>query len=209
MSPVNGYVTGMGTEETRRRIVEAVVGLHEEVGPAATTITAVAERAGVQRLTVYRHFPGERDLIQACSAHWSERHPAPDPSRWSGIQDPERRCAAALEALYAYFRKGMPMLANVLRDVEHVPPLEEVMRPWREYLAEVAGGLAAGWGGPRERQRLVRAVAGHAVRFETWRSLADEGLDDGEAAALVVRWIRCTALGEAVPSGEGDAPSTG
>lgn len=167
--------------------------LHREVGPTATTITGVAERAGVQRLTVYRHFPEEGDLIRACSAHWSDQHPVPDPSEWAGIRDPERRCTVALEALYAYFRRGAPMLAKILRDVDQVPELQEVTKPWREYLAEVAGGLAVGWGTPAARQRLLRALAGHAVRFETWQSLAEEGLDEDEAAALVAGWMRSTA----------------
>lgn len=175
----------MSVEDTRRRIVEATADLHEEVGPAATTITAIAERADVQRLTVYRHFPDDAALIGACSSHWREDHPLPDPAAWSGIGDPRRRLREALLAIYSYFRDGAPMLERVLRDEDEVPALAEVMEPWWEYMGEVAGGLAAGWGVGAERQRLVRAAVGHALRFSTWRSLTAEGLSDEEAAGLM------------------------
>ena len=64
--------------ETRERIVEATVALHTSIGPARTTISAVAERAGVERHTVYAHFPDDGSLLRACSAHWEARHPSPD-----------------------------------------------------------------------------------------------------------------------------------
>jgi len=193
------YVYFMSRIDTRHRIVRAIRDLHEEVGPSSTTISAIAERAGVQRLTVYRHFPDERALIAACSSDWSEDHPFPSPARWSGIRDPRERLAAALEALYAYFREGAPMLAQVLRDEVEVPPLAEVMSPWWETMREIAGGLASGWGVDPERQQRLRAVVGHALRFETWRSLTEEGLDDEEAVEVIVDWI--AALAEASPRG--------
>lgn len=183
----------MGVEDTRRRIVEATARLHEEVGPADTTITAIADRADVQRLTVYRHFPDDAALIEACSSHWREAHPLPDPDAWAGIGDPRRRLGEALSAVYAYFRDGAPMLEQVLRDEEEVPELAEVMEPWWDYMAEVAGGLAAGWDVGAERQRLVRCVVGHALRFSTWRTLTAEGLSDGEAAELMTALVARTA----------------
>jgi len=196
----------MSKEDTRRRIVEATAELHEEVGPADTTITAVAERAGVQRLTVYRHFPDDAALIGACSAHWSDGHPLPDPSSWTGIPEPEARLRKALGMIYAYFRDGAAMLEQVLRDEDEVPELAEVMAPWWEYMGEVAGGLAAGWGTDADRQRLVRAVVGHSLRFWTWRSLADEGLSDHEAVELMADFAAGTAgrrTGSARGAGDG------
>jgi len=176
----------MSTKDTRRRIIEAMVELHEEVGPAATTITAIAERAGVQRLTVYRHFPDDRAMLGACSAHWNGDHPLPDPATWTGIADPRSRLETALRGLYDYFRDGAPMLASILPDEAEVPELVEVMAPLWDYMREVAGGLSAGWGVGRDAQRLVRAAVGHAIGFYTWRSLSDAGLSNGEAVALMV-----------------------
>src|SRR2546423_4242678 len=90
--------------ETRQRIVEATVELHTELGPARTTISAIAERAGVQRLTVYRHFPDERALFEACSGHWAAENPAPDPATWAAVDDPEERRRIALIEIYAFYR---------------------------------------------------------------------------------------------------------
>lgn len=186
-------------EETRQRIVEATVALHEEVGPAATTISAIAERAGVQRLTVYRHFPSEAAVIGACSAHWSAQHPLPDPAEWTGEADARVRLARALEALYGYYRLGAPMLEKVLTDETKVAPLAAVMSLWWGYLREVAGGLAVGWDVEARRQREVRAMIGHALRFESWRSLIEEGLDDVAAARLMT----CAVVDAARGCGEG------
>src|SRR3954468_23183799 len=119
--------------ETRRRIVEATVQLHQEVGPAKTTISEVAERAGVQRLTVYNHFPDERSLLGACSAHWIEHNPPPDPTAWAAIDDPDERMRTALSELYGFYEATEDMTGNVQRDAEVMPALREI--------------LDAGWGG--------------------------------------------------------------
>jgi AcrR family transcriptional regulator len=179
----------MTLTQTRARIVRAIRELHEERGPAATTISGIAERAGVQRLTVYRHFPDERALIVACSSDWSEDHPFPSPTLWSGIGEPRARLAAALTLLYAYFRDGAAMLGPVLKDEADVPELADVMEPWWDTMREIAGGLAAGWGTEGAAQRRLRAAVGHALRFETWRSLTEEGVEDAEAVDMVVEWI--------------------
>lgn len=191
---LNSYVYNMSMNDTRRRIIEAVVELHEEVGPAATTVTAIAERAGVQRLTVYRHFPDDRALLGACSAHWQKDHPLPDPAMWTGIGDPRCRLELALTQLYEYFRDGAPMLASILPDETEVPELAEVIAPWWEYMREVAGGISAGWGVSGDAQRLVRAAVGHALGFYTWRSLSDEGLSNGEAVELMVGLVADVAV---------------
>jgi AcrR family transcriptional regulator len=177
-------------EATRRKIVEATAELHARVGPAATTISAIAERAGVQRLTVYRHFPDEKELFAACSALSDERHPAPDPALWSEIGEPAARAQAALGALYEYYAGDAGTLALVLRDAEGLPALHEVLTPFREYLAWMADDLAARWDAPGEATRVIRAAAGFAVDFWTWRSLAAQGLTPHECARLMAALIR-------------------
>jgi AcrR family transcriptional regulator len=174
-------------EDTRQRIVEATVSLHREVGPAATSISAIAERAGVQRLTVYRHFPDEGSLFDACSAHWNAAYPAPDPARWAGLPSPGDRLRVALEALYAYYAADEPMLVRVLRDSETLPALAERVEPLRRYLRSVADDLAQGWRTPN--RRLLRAAIRHAVAFDTWRSLAAQGLRPREGAGLMAAMV--------------------
>lgn len=178
-----------------------MVELHEEIGPAATTVTAIAERAGVQRLTVYRHFPDSRAMLGACSSHWQEDHPLPDPATWTGIGDPWSRVEKALTKLYDYFCDGAPMLGSILPDESEMREVAEVMMPWWEYMREVAGGLSAGWGVNGDAQRMVRSAVGHAIGFYTWRSLRDEGLSNREAVQLMVGLVAGVTVGPPGVSG--------
>ena len=177
--------------ETRQRIVEAMVALHREVGPARTTISAIAERAGVERLTVYRHFPDERSMFQACTAHYATEVPGPDPAAWAAIEEPTDRLRAALLAFYDYYRRAEDVLTHAVRDVPQLPALAAVLSPWEELVGRVREDLVERWEvSGSARARLVAAI-GHALRFDTWRSLARvEGLDDGEAADLMVDLAR-------------------
>ena len=167
-------------DQTRQRIVEATVELHGSVGPAATTIAAIAEAAGVTRLTVYRHFPDEDALFGACSAHWISRQQLPDPGAWSQIGDPAARLGAGLADLYRFFRAGADMLTCIYRDLAALPEAhQQDLRDRDTYFREI---LAAPFGGTAGEHRRRRAVIGHAISFWTWRSLClDQGLSDTEA----------------------------
>jgi AcrR family transcriptional regulator len=177
--------------ETRRRIVEATVALHGSVGPAATTVSAIAERAGVQRLTVYRHFPDERALFRACSGHWAAVHPLPDPSAWSAVDDPAARLELALAELYAHYGETEQMNANIRRDLPIVPAIQEIAASRAPYWESLHPALLRGWNVRGRRRRRLDAVIGHAVDFETWRSLTRrQGVGDEEAVALMVALAR-------------------
>jgi AcrR family transcriptional regulator len=173
-------------DQTRRRITEAAVALHGSLGPARTTISAVAKRAGVQRATVYRHFPDEAALFAACSCHWSAANPPPDPGSWAAIADGEERTRRALTDLYAYFARTEEMLERLIRDEDRVEVLPPLMAPFWSYLDAVAELLAP----PRAGKR-TRAALRHAVDFRTWRSLTrDGGLTDEDAVALMSAMVR-------------------
>ena len=162
-------------EATRRRITVAAVELHGTLGPARTTMTAVAERAGVQRQTVYRHFANEEELFAACSAHFAARHPWPDAGRWRAIADPAERLRIALDELYAWYETTEAVWTNVLRDETLVAAVGPALEPLRAYLDDAARALAAGWGARGGRRAMLVAAARHAVDFHTWRSLARDG----------------------------------
>lgn len=180
--------------ETRRRITEAAVELHGIIGPARTTMSAVAARAGVQRHTVYRHFPSETDLFGACSAHFFAQHPWPDIESWRSIGDPDRRLALALDGLYAYYERTEPMLSNVLRDVEVVETLRPSLAVVEALLAEMTEILAAGRTVRGRRRRVLTAALRHVLDFHTWRSLTvDNGLGRTEAAELVTALVDAAA----------------
>jgi AcrR family transcriptional regulator len=182
--------------ETRQRIVESAVALHLERGPAQTSINAIAERAGVNRVTVYRHFPDARSLLEACSAHAARVHPPPDLAPWRRIEDPRERIELALPQLYDYFRRTEAGWANLLRDAEIEPLVKEMVEKRRmAYLRRARDVLLAGWPAPRSRRPLLRAVVALAVDFRTWQTVVRrEGLDDRTAVALMVRLA--TAIGK-------------
>jgi AcrR family transcriptional regulator len=173
-------------EQTRRRITESTVALHEEVGPARTSISAIAERAGVRRSTVYRHFPDEETLFAACSSHFRAANPPPDPSTWAGIQDPAERTEAALRELYAFYGRTEGMYTSLLRDEPLVPIVQRLMRSFHGYLDAIQETLMAGRGLRGRDARRTRAAIGHALAFATWRSLTHEqGLGNDDAVALM------------------------
>lgn len=183
--------------ETRRRIVEATHALHQEVGPARTTISAISERAGVERLTVYRHFPDEADLLRACQQRFLADHPFPDPTPWGQIDDPRGRLRAALSAFYAYYRETEAMTAHVLRDAPSVPALAELLRDLPRYFVAVRDLLARGWNVTGGDRALVEAMLGHALEFDTWRSLTRrQALTDAQAVDLMTRLVSCLGAPE-------------
>jgi AcrR family transcriptional regulator len=179
--------------ETRARIVEATVALHEELGPRRTTVSAIADRAGVERLTVYRHFPDERAILAACSSCWVERNPPPDPAGWSGTADPVERTGKAMLLLYRYYSRTQGMLGKVLHDAEDMPAVARASAGMEAYVRGVADDLFAAWKMPAAGRSALRALLRHAVRFSTWASLDSEGLSDPAKARLVVTCVAAAA----------------
>jgi AcrR family transcriptional regulator len=173
-------------EQTRKRITESAVALHEERGPARTPISAVAERAGVRRSTVYRHFPDEEALFAACSSHWRAANPAPDPAAWAAIEDPGERTETALRELYAFYSRTEAMYTSLLRDEPVVPIIQRLLGDFYGYLRAIQDILMAGRGLRGRAARRTRAAIGHALSFPTWRSLTrEQGLADADAVALM------------------------
>jgi AcrR family transcriptional regulator len=193
--PYQQKVRARQQAETRQRIIESAVALHLERGPAQTSINAIAERAGVNRVTVYRHFPDARTLLEACSAHARRLNPPPDLDGWRRIDDPRRCTEVALTQLYDYFRRTEAGWSNVLRDAELAPLVKEMAEERRlTYLRDARDVLLAAWPKRRGRRPLLRAVLGLAVDFRTWQTLCRrEELDDRTAVALMVRLT--TAIG--------------
>jgi AcrR family transcriptional regulator len=176
--------------ETRRRITEAAVKLHGTVGPVRTTVTAVAEEAGVQRATVYRHFPDEETLFAACSAHWAALNPAPDPDGWAEIEDSGQRLRVALAELYRWYDWAQPMLDNVLRDAPLVPAMSTARAGFRRRVEAQHATLMRGRRDRGRRRARVAAAVGHAMAFSTWRSLVrEQGLDDTDAVELMAAMV--------------------
>jgi len=170
--------------ETRRRITEAAIDLHGTLGPSRTTLSAVAERAGVERRTLYRHFPTEADLFAACSADYFDAHPWPDLDSWSAIRDPQERLVRALDDLYAYYERTEPMFTNVLRDVDVLDFARDAMAPLDVYLDDATEILVSGRGARGRQRELLKGALRHALSFSTWHSLATNGIARTDAVKL-------------------------
>jgi AcrR family transcriptional regulator len=180
--------------QTRQRITESAVELHGTLGPARTSMKAVAEKAGVPRSTVYRHFADEEALFGACSAHWGAENPPPDVSRWDTVDDPEERLETALGELYAYYRRAGDMIDKLLRDEATVPMVAELFAPYHQFLAAITEMLLRGRGLRGKARVRVRAAIAHATSFRTWQQLTgDGGLGDEEAAELMRRLVAAAA----------------
>jgi AcrR family transcriptional regulator len=177
-------------QQTRKRITEAAVHLHASVGPARTTVSAVAHEAGVQRSTVYRHFRTEVELFEACSRHWFSLNPPPDPGAWSAITDPGARLRSALGDLYRWYEWAEPMLVNVTRDAPLVPAMEAPVRAFSALLEEMQAALMSGRRERgRDRRRVAAAIA-LALAFTTWHLLTRQAqLGNGDAIALMVATV--------------------
>jgi AcrR family transcriptional regulator len=176
--------------QTRLRITEAAMKLHGTVGPARTTVTAVAEEAGVQRGTVYRHFPDEETLFGACSMHWAALNPTPTPDAWVEIEDPGQRLRLALADFYHWYERAQPMLDNVFRDAPLMPALKPAVEGFQRQLRVVRATLMRGRREQGRQRARVAAAIGHAIGFGAWRSLVREhGLDSAEAADLMAAMV--------------------
>jgi len=180
--------------ETRRRIAQAALELHGSVGPARTTISAVAERAGVQRATVYRHFPDEASLFGACSAHWYALHPPPDASRWTAIGDIDKRLRTALRDLYAWYGSDEQMFINISRDAELVPAMRAVTDAGRQQFEELVAAICRHRPERGRARRRVLAAVTHAASFATWYALTRQGrLEDSEAIEIAAAMVAAAA----------------
>lgn len=178
-------------EATRRRITAAAFELHAEIGPSRTTVRAIADRAGVQRHTVYAHFPDLESLYAACTAHGIRATRMPEAATWVRVADPVERLRAGLAELYAWYRANERMLLNVLRDggAEAVERARSSPEPdaFELRMAALRAALAAGWAGVApDRRPFFDAMLNHALGFETWHSLAEAGLDDRAAVGMLV-----------------------
>jgi AcrR family transcriptional regulator len=170
--------------ETRQRIVDAAVELHSTVGPSETTLSMIAEKAGVQRHTLYAHFPDEHSIFQACSAEAHERDPSPTADAWRGIADRRERLITGLTDLYAWYGRNARLLSNIMRDVERHPEVqaiqkrvEPVRKGWHDVLGEKLNA----------EQRIMLQLA---LSFFTWRTLTQQaGVKQPAAVNLMVEAV--------------------
>ncbi len=182
-------------DQTRERIVAAAFDLHATIGPSRTTIRAIADRAGLQRHTVYAHFPDLDSLYEACTVHGIRSTGMPEPDGWRTIADPLDRLRHGLTEMIAWYRANEQMLGNVLFDVDPSAPPPTAPDPFEVRMIALLDTLIDGWQMEPDRRRTLEAVVGHALAFTTWRSLAGNGLTDGQVVAVLVGLVQGVADG--------------
>lgn len=181
-------------DTTRERIVQAALDLHGAVGPAYTTISAVAERAGVERHTVYRHFPDLVTLFQACTEHGMRTSSLPSPDDWQDTTDPIDRLRAALTAMYDYWRRNERLIGNILRDMPVSPELVSGSQAYQDHLSLIWGSVLASWPDNDPASMSSRALAATALEFGTWQALTQRyGLTDQAAVAAMASAVQTAA----------------
>jgi AcrR family transcriptional regulator len=189
-----------GRQRTRERIAAAAAELHEERGVSRTTVADIARRAGVQRLTVYNHFPDLAALLPACSAHYLALHPLPELGAALAIEEPRERVREVLSALYGWYRGNEAIQLRMQGERATVPELEDWMARTADVrLRELASGLAGGFALRGERADRLRAHLALALDFWTWHRLDREGLADEAAADLMAESLAAVAVGSATP----------
>jgi AcrR family transcriptional regulator len=182
-------------ERTRRAIAKAAAELHESVGPAATTVAEIARRAGVSRLTVYKHYPDDASLYEACSAHYRSEHPLPDFEPGLSVEDPVDRVRAVLRLVYGeIYRENRRMIRNLSRDRGSDPALDALMKRTRDALLDgLAEALSDGFDQAEGARGQLRAMMRLALDFWTWERLTGDGLDDEAAAELMTDAVAAIA----------------
>lgn len=178
------------TGETRRRIVEAAVELHSKIGPANTSLSAVAREAGVSRPTLYAHFPDEAALLQVCMLHWMAQDPPPDPASWTAIDEPRERLTVALTQLYSHYARNEQMLQNVFRDMHVVESMRQFNLPLVERsFAQMTEVLSSAYDDPPSSSSRRAALVAVAVNFDTWKTLTGQGLTDDDAVEAMAQAV--------------------
>jgi AcrR family transcriptional regulator len=176
-------------EETRQRIVESAVALHESVGGEQATVTKIADRAGVSRITVYRHFPDEQSLLQACTQHYLGANPPPGLSSWMSFTEGKERLRAALTEIYGYHRRTERMMDRAFADSVSNEILAGLLQPYFEFWNHVRDTLAAAWDGAP-----VAPIIGHSIDFRTWKTLVrEQGMPEEQAIELFVDLVESEA----------------
>lgn len=181
-------------QQTKLRITKSAVTLHGSLGPSRTSVSAIAEHAGVRRSTLYRHFPDELALFTACTTHWLARNPLPELKHWAVVANADERLRIALQELYPYYGRTERMLTNILRDEETMPIVKQMLGNYRRYLAEARDTIMRDRNLTEPSRARVRAAVGHVLSFHVWRSLAiEQGLDNATSARLMVLLVEAAA----------------
>jgi AcrR family transcriptional regulator len=181
------------TASTRRRIVAAAIELHGTLGPANTSLSSVARKAGVSRPTLYSHFPDEASLFHACTMHWMSQDPPPDPAAWLEIDNSRRRVGTALSEIYSHYARNEQMIGNVFRDMYLVESMRSFNVPLVEAsFAAMTEVIASAFDDGTDLAVRRKAIVSVAINFHTWKNLVRvEGLTNEETADLMTHLIEC------------------
>jgi len=167
---------------TREKIEQAAASLIQSThNPEAITFKAVATRAGVTEMTVYRHFPSREALLQGL---WRQLN-----AQMSALVSMPTSIGQLLEqhdALFTGFDKLAPQIVASLTTPQgremRAALNDRRRRAFRAMVAEAAPGLK-----PDERTRAA-AVLQLLHSAHAWLSMREQWDLDGPQAATATRW---------------------
>ena len=167
-------------DETRRRIVEATMALHDEQGILATSMQDIAARADVALGTVYRHFPTIEDLVPACGGRNFELNPPPNRAVFAGLPTRAERARALIAAYYAHYALHPRMFEIGMAEAEKLPALAAFMDDGKAHLLRLVTEAIAPTPSGADAFKLAVALCS----FSSWQALTQAGFSSDAAAAL-------------------------
>lgn len=174
--------------QTRERIERAAADLlNADGGAESITFRAVAERAGVTEMTVYRHFPTREDLLQGLWRNLNARM-GPAISMPTDVKD----LLAQHDSLYEGFDRIAPQIIASLttpqgREVRAALD-EPRRRAFRAIVAEVNPDLNVA------RRTQAAAILQLLHSAHAWMSLREQWGLNGRESAAATRWAIDTLL---------------
>jgi AcrR family transcriptional regulator len=176
-------------EATRKRIVDATVAAHRELGIQATSWDEIASRADVGVGTVYRHFRSLDELLPACGAVVTEALALPGddeiPSLFDGARSLRERIRRLVTRLFATYERGAPFIENIRREREDLPALE----PWHQWIENRFDALSREALLPINPDKHAFDLTRALTDLYTWKAFNRRGLSHQETIETVTRLI--------------------
>ena len=171
-------------EETRHRILESLAQVVAESGEGEVIFEAIAQKAGIERRTVFRYFPNREALMRAFWSWINERLAAQTLPK-----DFEDLLKLPIEVFSGFDRNEGIIRASLHSSTGREMRLAALSERRKSFRKAVSDGLNEV--SPVERKRM-EAAAHLLYSAAAWETLKDYGGLSGREAGETVSWIMQT-----------------